>query len=142
MKTHREIVEREVCWNMTGGRCFYCGRNLLPDSDTSELMPDADFRAAAEFQKNRKPGWVVDHKVSRSRRGVDSADNYAPACDDCNGQKGPKTPAEYRAFLIRNGVPAVFFGGARRDWLMVASVPRSLKPSISDARRRFQQNLY
>ena len=142
MKTRHEIEEREACWDMTGGRCFYCGRELLPDSDESELPPDADHRAVASFQKGRRPSWVLDHKVSRSRFGVDSSENYVPACDDCNGQKGPKTPAEYHAFLVKNGVPAVFFGGVHRDWLLVASIPKSLRPSISDARRRFRQSPY
>ncbi len=57
---------RHAVWNMTGGRCTYCGSKLDAKKDT-EL---------AKFH--------VDHVVPKSMGGPDSLTNYVPSCDTCN----------------------------------------------------------
>lgn len=61
IRVHRELQHH--CWDMLGGRCWYCG----------ELTPEAITR---------------DHKVPLSRGGSNERENLVPACDGCNRRKG------------------------------------------------------
>src|SRR6185312_7646337 len=58
-----------------GTPCTYCTRPT-----TDEPGPDKLHR---------------DHDVPRSQEGNNSEDNYAPACQTCNLQKGPRTPDQW-----------------------------------------------
>lgn len=57
----------------SAGRCVWCGGSLL----------------GAEFE--------LDHVVSLSQRGANTAGNLVVACPDCNRRKGQKHPARFAA---------------------------------------------
>jgi 5-methylcytosine-specific restriction endonuclease McrA len=58
-----------------------------------------------------RPGWQREHKIPRSRGGIDHPSNIVMACMACNLSKGRMTVEEYRASLERRaGRPHVFFG--------------------------------
>ena len=107
----RDISPKRVItvYNKTGGRCWYCGKEL-----------DDDFQ--------------IDHANPISKGGSDDIDNLLPSCNICNRRKSDKTVEEYReslywkkgmrftpeqeAFLAENGIkmgdlaidPIVFYG--------------------------------
>jgi 5-methylcytosine-specific restriction endonuclease McrA len=64
----------------SGGRCNWCGASVL----------------GVEFE--------IDHILSVSRGGANTADNLALACPDCNRQKSDKHPARYAAEVLARGV--------------------------------------
>lgn len=56
----------------------------------------------------REPGplrYNQDHGIPKSRGGDNSDENKIPSCQECNLEKGPKTPQEYHEYLKRNGAP-------------------------------------
>lgn len=63
--------KRDV-WSMTGGRCFYCGRNTNPFST-----------------------FTVDHIVPVSRGGSSDLMNLVPCCRTCNIKKGTQLLDEW-----------------------------------------------
>ena len=107
----RNISPKKVItvYNKTGGRCWYCGKEL-----------DDDFQ--------------IDHANPINKGGSDDLDNLLPSCKACNGRKYNRTIDEYReylywkkgmrftpeqvAFLAKNGIkigslaidPIVFYG--------------------------------
>jgi hypothetical protein len=96
---------RQACWEMTGGRCFYCSAALTSDN------------------------MHVDHRVSPKRGGRTRPENLVPACHVCNIRKGQRTPSEYRvALMLSEGRPPIpFFGELQepdRDWVIVCSEVR------------------
>jgi 5-methylcytosine-specific restriction endonuclease McrA len=56
------------------GRCFYCGDNL-------------DWQNRQECH--------LEHLIPLSRGGQHGIDNWAIACQGCNGKKGSKTAQEF-----------------------------------------------
>ena len=107
----RNISPKKVIavYNKTGGRCWYCGKEL-----------DDDFQ--------------IDHANPINKGGSDDISNLLPSCNVCNRRKSDKTVEEYReylywksgmrftpeqeAFLMENGIkveslaidPIVFYG--------------------------------
>jgi 5-methylcytosine-specific restriction endonuclease McrA len=72
-----ELPERKRrVWEMTGGRCFYCGIALDPGCFDS------------------------DHVIPKSRGGRHLSRNIVPACRSCNSQKRNRTVEEFRLFLM------------------------------------------
>lgn len=65
-------MDRKKIFDMTGGRCFYCGMPL-------------DYN---DFH--------VDHFIPKALGGKDK-DNLVPSCPDCNLSKGDLTIDEFRA---------------------------------------------
>jgi hypothetical protein len=57
--------EKSIVWTKTGGKCFYCQR---------ELNPFEDF--------------TVDHVIPISKGGQEVINNYVPSCRSCNSKKG------------------------------------------------------
>lgn len=66
---------REFLFNMTGGRCFYCGCLL-------------DFN-----------NFHLDHIVPKSKGGK-NPDNLVPACIDCNEFKSDLSVKEFRQKIM------------------------------------------
>lgn len=62
---------RQNIFDMTGGRCFYCGCKL-------------DFN-----------NFHIDHFTAK-KRGGKQKDNLVPSCPDCNLSKGDMTVEEFR----------------------------------------------
>ena len=65
------MTKREKIFNITNGKCIYCGCNL-------------DFNT-----------FHMDHVFPKSNGGKD-ANNLAPACPDCNMFKGNLSIEEFR----------------------------------------------
>lgn len=70
-------MHRDVIYQKTNGRCFYCGRELIFGT-----------------QDNPSPinGYTVDHMMP----GDDHPSNKVPACRSCNAAKGNKTVEGFR----------------------------------------------
>ena len=62
---------RKRIYNITGGRCYYCGCNIAIDK------------------------FHVDHFIPKCK-GEKYKDNSVPACSDCNTIKSDKTIEEFR----------------------------------------------
>ena len=110
---------RQAIWDLTNGRCFYCGCGLIADDDRRPLIRTARHDPP-DLQME------VDHKLSPRRGGSDDPANAVPSCGNCNVRKSQKTIDEYRIWLmIVDGRPPMpFFGEAQkveRDWLIVVS---------------------
>jgi hypothetical protein len=90
---HREQSARKTCrysfgWKKvgrilkkTGGKCFYCGCTLPPDTNYFD-----DGGNVVESCRN----WDVDHVIPLCRGGGNELDNLVPACQICNRKKGAK----------------------------------------------------
>lgn len=136
--------KRQLCWDTTEGRCFYCGQPLLPDGH--DLQEGLDQLVDANEIRSRgvvlKTAMEVDHKTPPSLGGSDLQGNLAPACVECNAQKHKKTVQEYQHYLIANGLAPRFFSTVTspRNWLFVATVPRHA--GMRAAHRRFTINPY
>ncbi len=57
---------RRACWEMTDGRCWYCGCRLAPHT------------------------YHVDHMYPKSLGGTDDLYNLVPSCSSCNLLKGDR----------------------------------------------------
>lgn len=75
--------EREAVWDMTGGRCFYCGVQTNPFRDFS-----------------------IDHVVPVSKGGANLQDNLIPCCTTCNSSK---RDSDLEAWRIQKGVAYFWF---------------------------------
>src|SRR3990172_570196 len=60
-----------------GGRCVFCGRDLLTDFDTFWGFLDNE------------------HLIPKSKGGLSTVDNHATACGSCNNLKGNFVPLGY-----------------------------------------------
>jgi len=80
-------------WAKTGGRCWYCGRELVDQQ-----------KHRHEYMEN---WFVADHIEPKARGGTDALSNLTPACWVCNSSKGSKTLEEYRNHVAqrRAGIP-------------------------------------
>lgn len=75
-KTPRGPVSRDLrayVWNMTMGRCWYCG-----------------------FHTNPYVDFCIDHIRPLARGGSDEIENLVPACQHCNQAKHSKLISEWR----------------------------------------------
>lgn len=79
-------------WNNSSGRCFYCGTTL-------------------RLQKRLHNTVQWDHMVPLFRGGRNEDNNIAPACRECNTQKGTLTADEYH--LVIAGLFVPMFGMLR-----------------------------
>ena len=68
--------ERDSVWNMTGGRCVYCG---------------------VQTNRERFGTFQVDHVIPVSFGGTNDPKNLVPACKSCNASKAYYTVEEFRA---------------------------------------------
>lgn len=58
---------RAAVWDMTDGKCWYCGIQTNPFRD-----------------------FTIDHVMPLVKGGSDSLDNLVPCCKSCNSRKGPR----------------------------------------------------
>jgi len=68
--------KREKLWEMTKGRCWYCGDELIPQFD-------------------------LDHITPRKNGGSNRIDNLVPSCKTCNMSKGALSLDEFRRKIGR-----------------------------------------
>lgn len=84
-------------------KCHYCGHLLVPYAERN----DDQYYVLGEIFPPLKPEYrhaVVDHATPKSRGGSDDLSNLVAACEQCNCQKGNKTPEEYYAWLKAKGI--------------------------------------
>lgn len=75
-KTPRSPLSRDIrafVWNITMGRCWYCGTHANPYDD-----------------------YCVDHEIPLARGGSNEIENLVPACSYCNQSKRTKLVDEWR----------------------------------------------
>ena len=70
-------------WQKTDGVCSYCSTKLNP------------------FDRRARNGFHIDHVIPRVQGGTSAIENLVPACAKCNGDKGGRTPEEWRAGNVR-----------------------------------------
>lgn len=71
------LRERKYIYNLTGGRCAYCGTRIAFDD------------------------MQVDHVVPLRKGGADTIDNMLPACRSCNHYKSTLTVEQLRKAIER-----------------------------------------
>ena len=72
--------ELKRIFDRTGGKCFYCGKQLV----------------LANHGKDGALGaWEVDHFIPESKGGASAFSNLVPACIPCNQAKGDQMPWEF-----------------------------------------------
>jgi 5-methylcytosine-specific restriction endonuclease McrA len=72
--------EVNLVYDRTGGRCFYCGKQL-------------SFKNYGAVDE--KGAWEIDHFIPRASYGAHQPHNWVPACVPCNTEKGDLLPWEY-----------------------------------------------
>lgn len=70
----------------TGGRCFYCGCVLPPDTDNLD-----EYGVCYSSIRN----WDVDHLIPVSKGGNGKVENLVPSCKSCNHNKSDKLVDEF-----------------------------------------------
>jgi len=66
---------RQAVWDMTAGKCFYCGLRLIADDGPDTIDYDQS--------------WMnVDRFVPRARGGSSALSNLVPSCMQCSSKKG------------------------------------------------------
>ncbi len=65
-----DALLREI-WKKTNGHCHFCGDTI-------------SWRKRGHRRSRADGCWEVDHVIQRDKEGLDSVDNYLPACTSCN----------------------------------------------------------
>lgn len=84
-------------------KCHYCGHLLVPYHERN----DDQYYVLGEKYPPLKPEYrhaVADHVIPKSRGGSDDLSNLVACCEQCNGQKGAKTPEEFLEWKKCKGV--------------------------------------
>ena len=91
--------DQEVAWNLTRGRCFYCGVQLFaPNVCAGGIVSWGAL-------------WIeVDHYTSRKLGGSSRASNLRPACRWCNQLKRGHSVEVFRKMFAREHGSPFFFG--------------------------------
>lgn len=92
MSRQKKKKIREELSSIHGWKCFYCGRDLIPDGGYGKFL-DPDSSSYVIPDGFYVP--VLDHKIPRVRGGKNEVDNLVLACSECNGKKNDKTVDEY-----------------------------------------------
>jgi 5-methylcytosine-specific restriction endonuclease McrA len=87
---------RELVWNKTDGKCWYCGIELI--------------RYIKYLVGTRNPNlacFTIDHVMPKVQGGDDSLSNLVSSCWGCNCEKKVKNLEEYRWLKTRllNNIP-------------------------------------
>lgn len=91
--------KRQRLWDMTDGRCWYCGVNLC------------------DLTYNEPNSFCLDHVHPKAEGGSSASSNLRPSCRRCNGQKLKKSVGEYRAWLEWRSVDCEAFTENQIEWL-------------------------
>lgn len=91
---------RELIYTSQAGRCYYCGRAMLPLAVWKLSGPDnrsTVVRLALSERNNKADSGIpeLDHLTPVSRGGPHSLDNLCYACRQCNQTKGVRTAEEF-----------------------------------------------
>jgi 5-methylcytosine-specific restriction protein A len=90
---------RAAAWDLTGGRCWYCGRQTNPHDD-----------------------FWVDHVVPLERGGRTESGNLVPCCQACNCRKGSKDLEKFRLLLEREAAGAPDFTADQIVYLFIHDI--------------------
>jgi len=84
-QSHEQTILRAI-FDKTKGHCHFCGDPISFES--------------RGWRKGDPPGyWEVDHVIQLGKGGMDSADNYLPACTRCNKLRWHRTGPQLRELL-------------------------------------------
>ncbi len=82
----RENQLRQI-WDKTKGHCHFCGDSI-------------EFEKRGWHNGDLTGYWEVDHVIQRGKGGIDSVDNYLPACTRCNRLRCHRTGDRIRELLL------------------------------------------
>ena len=74
-------------WEKTQGHCHFCGDSV-------------EFNKRGWHDGDLTGYWEIDHVVQRGKGGIDSVDNYLPACTRCNRLRWFRTGEKIRELLL------------------------------------------
>ncbi len=77
---------REI-WKKTNGHCHFCGDPV-------------EFEKRGWHNGDLSGYWEVDHVIQKKKGGIDSKDNYLPACTRCNRLRWHRTGDKIRELLL------------------------------------------
>jgi len=79
---------RRVVYDKTRGHCHFCGDKVVLEN----------------YGKKRKPypdgAWELDHVIQRKKGGASEADNYLPACKQCNHLRWHRNGRDLRRLIL------------------------------------------
>lgn len=116
--SHRSRNKRQAVWDMTNGRCFYCGVEIDPPTKRGT--------------SGRKTTFHVDHVIPRILGGSDHISNLVPSCPTCNTSKNGSLLCEWE----KRSRPLYPFGRhPLADVLATRTMP-DLQKQLNDAEIR------
>ena len=75
-------------FDKTSGHCHFCGDKVVLEN----------------YGKKRKPypngAWELDHVIQRKKGGASTADNYLPACKQCNHLRWHRSGSDLRRLIL------------------------------------------
>lgn len=97
--------QRLRLWNMTDGRCYYCGCEFLRDSEMLGCNSGDERRLC------------VDHVIPKISGGKGLRNNTVPSCRSCNSTKRALSIDAFRKRLTlrKHGIPE--FTTEQSEWL-------------------------
>ena len=85
--------ERQRIFEMFGGKCAYCGKELNGRWHVDHIIPIYRNDTDEQFERRIKHG----SRRMDIPRGKDVPENYYPSCSRCNGWKSTFTIESFRA---------------------------------------------
>jgi 5-methylcytosine-specific restriction endonuclease McrA len=84
---------RRLVWERDGGRCGYCGVELLnpPFEGAAFEYPDRWLYLRLASLADKRRCAAIDHITPLHEGGANELDNLVLACRACNGSKGART---------------------------------------------------
>jgi 5-methylcytosine-specific restriction endonuclease McrA len=95
---------RRTIWEITDGKCFYCGCKLTP------------FKESKHISKN---AFAIEHYIPASKC-AGLASNLFPSCFSCNAIKSDKSISEFRKLMKKKSYLSSFpyFSPYQKTWLL------------------------
>jgi len=98
---------QRLAWEKTGGRCFYCGMQVLGPGVGFWSDEHQCYGSMISFLAT----WLqVDHALSRKLGGRSNKENLRPSCPQCNQLKSGHAIGHFRKLFSRRHGSPFFYG--------------------------------